>query len=86
MRAKLTGFRRVDMEASAGSNAVHGYSCYFLYPESGVTGLVAEKRFVSDEICSGCQFVPQADTDVTIDFTPKGRVGWIEKISDGKSK
>ena len=61
---KLIGFRRVDISRQGAE--VHGYNLFCTYPSENVTGMQAERLWVSDKVlgdgagllCVGAEIIP----------------------------
>ena len=77
MKAKLYGYRRVDMVDSKDGRRVVGYTCYIGYQSAGVIGLEAKKQWVPEDIALSCGFRPEADCDLEVEFTPYGKLSSI---------
>ena len=73
MVCTIVGVRRVDMD----DQNVHGFSCYLTHQEDGVTGLMAEKSFVSDDAIrqNFAGQVPSVNERWACSFKRSGKLG-----------
>lgn len=76
MKAHVLGCRRVDFTDDQSQRRLCGYSLFFSYPAQGVTGEMADKKFLADEFCSARQISPPSlvGKNISLDFSPKGQL------------
>lgn len=82
MKAMLHGYRRVDMTDRDTGRVVQGYSCYISYPSDGIVGVETAKQWISDDMARACNWAPEVNCYIDLDFTPRGRVCGVVTVKD----
>ncbi len=74
MICEVVGYRASKFTANDGS-VIEGYTLYVTYGEDRVTGVVADRIFVSLNKCGG--YIPQLDDTIDLEYNRFGRVNRV---------
>lgn len=77
MRAKVLGKREVAFTTKDGKE-IDGVSIYYSYEEAKVTGLAADKLFLSNEKLRGIEWDPKIGDEFQPLFNRYGKVDTVE--------
>lgn len=69
---KLVGYRRVDI--SREGTEVHGYNLFCIYPSENVTGVEAERLWVSDKVLGDGAGSLRAGVEITPLYNKYGKI------------
>ena len=82
MRAKVFGFRSINMTDKETGRLIVGDSLFVGYPSNGVNGLETTKVFINSDMARANNFKPVVDGLVNIEYGPNGRLMAITNLND----
>lgn len=82
MKAKLFGYRDINMTDKETGRLIVGTSCFFGFVSTGVQGLETTKVFINADAMNKFGFRPVVDGLVELDYGPGGRLVGVKNINE----